>query len=98
MALGMLGMMVTGSFSRKREYRADHGAARLVGNDKMIRALEKLKNVYPPKEVRERAEQRSKSVAALRISGSFKKSSLAQLMSTHPPLDQRISALKGRSL
>jgi len=98
MALGMLGMMVTGSFSRKREYRADHGAARLVGNDKMIRALEKLKNVYPPKEVREQAEQRSKSVAALRISGSFKKSSLAQLMSTHPPLDQRISTLKGRSL
>lgn len=95
MALGVLGMVVTGKFSRKREYRADHGAARLVGNDKMISALQKLQRVYDPELKTQKQEE---AIAALKISGRFKNSTLAQLLSTHPPLEDRISALKSRSL
>jgi len=94
-ALGVLGMVVTGAFSRKREYRADHGAARLVGNEKMINALQKLQRVYDPES---KIPKQEESIAALKISGRFKKSTLAQLISTHPPLEDRITALKSRSL
>jgi len=98
MALGVLGMVVTGSFSRKREYRADHGGARLVGNDKMVSALQKLKAVYPPPQVMAQSEKKREAIASLQISGRVRNSTLAQLLSTHPPLDQRISVLKQRSL
>jgi len=98
MALGVLGLAVTGTFSRKREYRADHGAARLVGNNKMISALQRLQANYPASETKQAADKKRDAMAALQISGRFKKSSLAQLLSTHPPLDKRILALKQRSL
>ena len=96
--LGVLGMVITGSFSRKREYRADHGGARLVGNHKMIKSLEKLKAVYPPPHVMAQSEKQKEAMASLQISGRVRNSTLAQLLSTHPPLDQRISVLKRRSL
>ena len=98
MVLGVLGMVVTGAFSRKREYRADHGGARLVGNDKMIRALEKLKAVYPAPHPMTKVEKQREAMASLQISGKSKGSTLAQLLSTHPPLDDRITTLKNRSL
>jgi heat shock protein HtpX len=98
MVLGVLGMIVTGTFSRKREYRADHGGARLVGNNKMIKALEKLKAVYPPPHVMAQSEKQREAIASLQISGRIRQSKLAQLLSTHPPLDQRIATLKQRSL
>lgn len=95
--LGYLGLIVSGSFSRKREYRADHGAARLVGSQKMISALQRLQSAYPAQNNPQQNKQQE-AMAALQISGRFKKSKLAQLISTHPPLDQRISALKRRAL
>ena len=98
MILGLLGMLITGSFSRKREYRADHGGARLVGNNKMIKALEKLKAVYPTPHVMAQSEKQKEAIASLQISGRIRNSTLTQLLSTHPPLDQRISTLKQRSL
>lgn len=95
MALGCLGMMITGTFSRYREYRADHGGARLAGSDKMIKSLQKLQMSYNPSV---KANKETDKVAALMISGIFQKNSLRQLMSTHPPLDKRIQKLKSRQL
>ncbi len=94
-ALGFLGMMVTGTFSRYREFRADHGGARLAGSQKMIKSLEKLQSYYDPNA---KPDKNTEAVAALKISGPFKASSLRQLMSTHPPLEKRIAKLKSRQL
>ncbi len=94
-ALGFLGLMVTGTFSRFREFRADHGGARLAGTQKMISSLKKLQKVYNPNL---KVDKKTESVAALKISGAFKKGFLRQLMSTHPPLEKRIAMLKGRQL
>jgi heat shock protein HtpX len=95
MALGVLGMVVQGTFSRHREFRADAGGARLAGPDKMVKSLQKLQSFYNPQQQK---AQKQEPIAALQISGYFRKSSLAQLMSTHPPLDKRIAALKKRQL
>jgi heat shock protein HtpX len=81
--LGFLGMIVVAWFSRKREYRADIGGAQLAGTNKMIAALQKLKSnsqVFGDK---------NEALATMKISG--RKSSV---FSTHPDLDDRISALK----
>lgn len=86
-ALSFLGMIVVGYFSRMREYRADNGGAKLAGRDKMIRALESLKAAY---EIRD--ENQPESLATLKISG--KSGGLMALMSTHPPLDERIAKLR----
>jgi heat shock protein HtpX len=93
--LGFLGMMVSGTFSRHREFRADHDGARLAGSDKMIKALQKLQMAYDPNSKPEKQEE---AIAALKISGTFKLSGLKRLMSTHPPLEKRIARLKSRSL
>jgi len=95
MALGVLGMVVQGAFSRKREFRADEGGARLAGPEKMVKSLMRLQSHYDPKQ---KKAMNKEPVAALQISGYFRDSSLAQLLSTHPPLDRRIAALKKRML
>lgn len=85
----LLGMIVIGYFSRQREFKADAGGAKLAGRQKMINALESLKAAY------ERGitdEAQPKSLATLKISG--KAGGLMALMSTHPPLDVRIEALR----
>lgn len=88
---GILAAPIVMGFSRYREYRADEGSARLGGKEKMIRALEALKNNYdnlskPPEE----------NLAAFQISA---KSGWIELFSSHPTLDKRIENLKGlRSL
>ncbi|HEY9160719.1 MAG TPA: protease HtpX [Desulfomonilia bacterium] len=81
----ILGSIVVAGFSRTREYRADKGSANLVGRDKMIAALEKLKAVYQP------LDKRAPSLNTLMIAG---KGSFIELFATHPPLDKRIEALK----
>jgi heat shock protein HtpX len=88
-ALGILGMMVVGFFSRQREYRADSGGASLSGRDNMIAALERLKANY---KLPTRDEQ--PALATLKISG--KSGGLLRLFSTHPDLDDRIQRLKER--
>jgi len=95
MILGVLGMVVQGTFSRHREFRADEGGARLAGPAKMVKSLQKLQSFYDPKQKKAMAKE---PVAALQISGYFRQSSFAQLLSTHPPLDKRIAALKKRML
>ena len=71
--------------SRWREYRADHGSARIVGKDKMIAALERLKN---------NTDSLEKHETAIEVMSINAKTSFAELFSSHPPLDKRIQALR----
>ena len=85
--LGILGMIVVASFSRRREYRADEGGAKLAGSSSMIAALERLKvNFALP------ATEDQPAIASLKISGQSK--GFLRLFSTHPDLDDRIQKLK----
>jgi heat shock protein HtpX len=85
--LSFLGMIVVAAFSRHREYRADAGAANLAGKEKMISALKCLQRHS------ERPSDAPASLAAFQIS-SGNRSGLMALLSTHPPLDQRIAKLQ----
>jgi heat shock protein HtpX len=86
MVLGIFGMMVVTWYSRKREFRADAGGSSLAGRHKMIAALEALRD-------RSRViDDRQPQLATMKISG--KTSGFARFFMTHPPLDERIAALK----
>jgi len=80
--LGFAAAMVVAWFSRQREFRADAGAAQLMGNRQpMINALARLGGMTPG--------ELPKSVAAFGIAGG-----IGQLFSTHPPIEERIAALR----
>lgn len=79
---GMLASVVVAWFSRRREYRADAGAAELVGPQPMIAALRRLKGG-------DDASDLPQDLAAFGI----RSSTLAGLFASHPPLDDRIAAL-----
>jgi len=83
--LAMLASIIVFWFSRKREYRADSGAAELVGKKPMVGALESLKASIKQPHLPDQ-------MAAFGISGS-KKSGLKALFATHPDLDDRINTL-----
>ena len=83
--LGILGAMVVAWFSRAREFRADAGGARLAGREHMIGALERLR------QTQELVDTRQAALATLKISGGR---SFMALLSTHPPLEVRIEALR----
>ena len=83
--LGVLAAVVVAWFSRQREYRADAGAAALMGNKQpMINALARLGGLEPG--------ELPKSMAAMGISA--KPSGLMALFSSHPPIEDRIRALQ----
>jgi heat shock protein HtpX len=84
--LAVLASLVVFYFSRKREYRADSGAAALVGKKPMIGALEALKMSI-------RRPHLPDKIAAFGISGA-KRRGLATLFATHPDLDDRIATLE----
>lgn len=84
--LSFLGMIVVAGFSRYREFRADAGGARLTGREKMIAALEGLRRGLGV------MDKRAPTLAAFKISG--KPGGLMALLSTHPPLEQRIARLR----
>lgn len=86
MLFGILGSFVVMAFSRKREYTADLAGADLAGKDKMIRALEQLKNNTRIVQANQEAAQ------TLKISGGPGK--MIKLLSSHPDLDDRINRLK----
>ena len=86
--LGILASVIVMWFSRQREFRADSGGASLAGRDKMIAALERLRMVHEPSHLPDQ-------LAAFGIQG--KASGLARLFMSHPPLDERIEALRARS-
>ncbi len=80
---GFLASFLTMWFSRHREFHADAGAARLVGKQKMIAALERLRMG--------KESELDGSLMALGING---KASLTELLMSHPPLEKRINALR----
>ncbi len=88
---GMLGAVVVAWFSRFREYRADAGAAKLAGKEKIISALEKLNNLTKQNQPYFAGSQ-SDSLANFKISSSQK--SWASFFSSHPPLEERIATLR----
>ena len=87
LVLGVLASIIVMWFSRQREFRADAGGASLAGRQKMIAALERLKMNH---------EQASlpAEMAASGISGG---GGMSRLFMTHPPLDERIAALRAGS-
>ena len=86
LVLGVLASIIVMYFSRKREFRADQGGASLAGRQNMIAALERLNQAHAPAALPEK-------MAAFGISGGGG-SGLKRLFMTHPPLEERIAALK----
>lgn len=84
LVFGVLASIITLWFSRHREFHADAGSAKLVGREKMIAALQRLKTSYEPQE--------ESSMLAFCINGKSK--SFSELFMSHPPLDKRIDALR----
>ena len=87
--LGILASIIVMWFSRRREFRADAGSARLAGRDNMIAALERLKKAQP--------EPLPHQLAAFGISGGVGRG-LVRLFMSHPPLEERIAALRSTAL
>jgi len=83
--LGFLASFIVLWFSRRREFRADHGGARLSGRSNMIAALEKLKAAHEPL---------PQQFAAFGIADGRIASGFARLRLSHPPIAQRIAALR----
>ncbi|MGV3498384.1 MAG: M48 family metalloprotease, partial [Hydrogenophaga sp.] len=80
--LGFLAAIIVAWFSRQREFRADAGAADLMGRKQpMINALARLGGLTPG--------ELPKTMQALGITGG-----LGKLFSTHPPIEERIAALQ----
>lgn len=84
LVFGILASIITMWFSRYREFHADAGSAKLVGREKMIAALQRLKTSHEPQE--------AGSMMAFCINGKSK--SFSELFMSHPPLDKRIEALR----
>ena len=80
--LGFAAAIIVAWFSRQREFRADAGAAQLMGRRQpMINALARLGGSHPA--------ELPKSMAAMGIAGG-----IGKLFSTHPPIEERIAALQ----
>ncbi len=80
--LGFVAAIIVAWFSRQREFRADAGAAEMMGSSRaMQNALARLGNMQPG--------EMPKSMAAMGIAGG-----IGKLFSTHPPLEERIAALQ----
>lgn len=85
-AFGLLASMVAMGFSRAREFRADAGGAKLAGREKMIGALEVLAKSYGQTTLPDQ-------VRAFGISGHVGRG-FKRLFMSHPPLAERIAALR----
>jgi len=83
--LGILASLIVLWFSRWREFRADRGGAKLAGRGNMIAALEKLKASH---------EALPQQFAAFGIADGKVASGFARLRMSHPPLEERIAALR----
>lgn len=84
LVLGILASMIVMWFSRRREFRADAGGASLSGRQNMIAALQRLQRRHDDAGL-------PQQMAAFGISGG---KGLSKLFMTHPPLEERIEALK----
>jgi heat shock protein HtpX len=87
LVLGILASMIVMWFSRVREFHADAGSARILGNaNQMINALRKLQMAH--------TGQLPTQLAAFGINGSKNVSLIQYLFMSHPPLEERIEALQ----
>ncbi len=89
LVLAVLASVIVMWFSRRREFRADAGGANLAGSENMIAALQRLKTAV-------REPHLPDQMAAFGISGMLG-GGVKKLFMTHPPLDARIAALRGRA-
>ena len=83
---GLLATPIVMWFSRQREFRADRGGAQLAGTGSMIAALEDLKRGHEPLPAQQ--------FQAFGIADGGIRGGLARLFMSHPPLDERIAALR----
>jgi heat shock protein HtpX len=90
LVFGILANMIVMWFSRHREFRADRGGAQLAGRDNMIGALEDLKQVHEPLP--------SQQFAAFGIAEGPVSGGIKRLFMSHPPLEERIAALRALSI
>ncbi len=91
LVLGVLASLIVMWFSRWREFHADAGGARLAGREKMIAALERLRAVHSPSQLPEQ-------MAAFGIRDGGALHQLSRLLMSHPPLEERIAALRSASV
>ena len=85
MLLGILATIIVLWFSRRREFRADAGGAQLAGREKMIAALQRL----------QAAHEESTLPAQIKAFGIRGGGTMGRLFMSHPPLEERIEALRG---
>jgi len=86
MVLGILASIIVFWFSRQREFRADAGGARLAGRENMIGALQGLQRSLGQRHLPDK-------LTAFGISGNVGRG-IKRLFMTHPPLEERIAALR----
>ena len=85
LVLGVLASIIVMWFSRRREFSADAGGASLAGRQNMIAALQRLNGLHP--------QPLPDKMAAFGIAGGMG-SGIKRLFMTHPPLEERIAALR----
>ena len=85
--LSFLATMIVMWFSRRREFRADHGGASLAGRPNMISALQALG--------RGQDQALPANMRAFGIKGG-RAEGLKRLFMSHPPLEERIAALQAQ--
>ena len=85
--LGLFASMIVAWFSRRREFRADAASADLLGSPRpMVNALARLGGLQP-----------GALPAAFQSAGISNTAGWMALLSSHPPIEQRIAALQGRA-
>jgi heat shock protein HtpX len=84
MAFGIIASMIVAWFSRRREFRADAGGAKLESRASMASALNRLRTM------RDAPSQLPDNLTAFGIRGE----GMLRLMATHPPLEERIARLQ----
>jgi len=88
-ALSILAMIPISWWSRRREFSADRFAANTVGKEHMISALQAIDRWVKQVQYQYHSED---ALATMKISGQTR--SFMQIFSTHPPIDDRVSALR----
>ncbi|MGJ8517767.1 protease HtpX [Carnimonas bestiolae] len=88
LVFGIAASAIVAWFSRWREYRADAAGARLAGSGAMINALTALQRES------ELPDQMPESMTAMAITQGRTQQIMQQLLASHPPLEERIRALK----
>jgi heat shock protein HtpX len=84
---GLLAGIIVAWFSRRREFRADAGSAQILGSPRpMISALQRLGGMEPGELPRQ--------ISAFGINGGT--GGLGMLFASHPPIEERIAALRGQ--